>query len=119
MKQGLEQATYYMIKKSVDVLRNISLKRGKKSPNFWDVSLRICHNLARLFKKKFLCEICTFSIFLFHFHHMEYVLSPALFIYFQFIFFIGMIACNKIVTCWIVNHHQSLLAESTVLVLNK
>ena len=30
MRQGLEQATYYMIKKSVDVLRNISLKMGKK-----------------------------------------------------------------------------------------
>ena len=32
MRQGLEQATYYMIKKSVDVLRNISLKMGKKKP---------------------------------------------------------------------------------------
>lgn len=34
MRQGLEQTTYYMIKKnkkkSVDVLRNITLKIGKK-----------------------------------------------------------------------------------------
>lgn len=61
MRQGLEQATYYMIKKSVDVLRNISLKMGKKKPKLVGCVFEDLPQPSKIiFLKKILCELCTF-----------------------------------------------------------